>query len=124
MYLLKLAPLVVAYAATTVSAKVDRLISRRALDKRYLDDACNYNVTIVHTNDVHSHLDEWRAGRGTDCTPGSECIAGYSRIKQKVNELRQSLRDPVFLNAGDEFQVCPISSFLYEALHKSYILFV
>lgn len=89
----------------TSFAKVDSLVSKRALEKRYVDEDGNYNITIVHTNDVHSHLDEWRAGTGTDCTPGRECISGYARIKQKVDELRESLRDPVFLNAGDEFQV-------------------
>ena len=94
-------------AIVAASAKVDSLVSKRALDKRYLDASGNYNITVVHTNDVHAHLDQWRAGRGTDCTLGSECISGYARIKQKISELRQSLQDPVFLNAGDEFQVCP-----------------
>ncbi|CCA67175.1 related to 5`-nucleotidase precursor [Serendipita indica DSM 11827] len=89
---------------TLVLAKVDSLVSERALQKRFVDANGNYNVTIVHTNDVHAHLDQWRAGRGTDCTPGSECISGYARIKQKVSELRQSIQDPIFLNAGDEFQ--------------------
>jgi 2',3'-cyclic-nucleotide 2'-phosphodiesterase (5'-nucleotidase family) len=92
-------------AIASVSPKVDSLVSKRALQRRYLDASGNYNITVVHTNDVHAHLDQWRAGRGTDCTPGSECISGYARIKQKISELRESLVDPVFLNAGDEFQV-------------------
>ncbi|KAG8820596.1 hypothetical protein FRC19_008734 [Serendipita sp. 401] len=97
--------LVLAHSALHVAwAKVDSLVSRRALDKRYVDENGNYNVTIVHTNDVHAHLDQWRAGRGTDCEPEKECIAGYARIKSKVAELRQTLQDPIFLNAGDEFQ--------------------
>ena len=62
-------------------------------------------MTFLHTNDVHAHLDEWRAGRGTDCSPNTECISGYARIKQKINEIRNSTRDVVVLNAGDEFQV-------------------
>lgn len=94
-------------AIITASAKVDSLVSKRSIEKRYLDAEGNYNITVVHTNDVHAHLDQWRAGRGTDCTPGSECISGYARIKQKISELRESLQDPVFLNAGDEFQVSP-----------------
>jgi 5'-nucleotidase len=88
-----------------VSAKVAFLVSKRALQKRYLDASGNYNITVVHTDDVHAHLDQWTAGRGTDCTPGSECIYGYARIERKISELRESLVDPVFLNAGDEFQV-------------------
>jgi 2',3'-cyclic-nucleotide 2'-phosphodiesterase (5'-nucleotidase family) len=90
---------------TAVSAKVDSLVSKRALQKRYLDASGNYNITVVHTNDVHAHLDQWSEGRGTDCTPDNECIAGYARIKHKISELRESLVDPVFLNAGDESQV-------------------
>lgn len=87
-------------------ARVDSLVSEKHLKRRYLDTSGNYNITILHTNDVHAHLDQWRAGMGTDCTATSECISGYARIKEKINELRQSLRDPVLLNAGDEFQVC------------------
>lgn len=97
--------LVPVFQSIATAAKVDSLVSERHLQKRYLDTDGNYNITIVHTNDVHAHLDQWRAGTGTDCTPTSECISGYARIKQKVNELRNSLHDPVFLNAGDEFQV-------------------
>ncbi|KAG8798765.1 hypothetical protein FRC17_007326, partial [Serendipita sp. 399] len=117
--------LVLAHSAlSSAFAKVDTLVSKRALEKRYVDENGNYNVTIVHTNDVHAHLDQlslrspppndilivfsdsirWRAGRGTDCSPNTECISGYARIKSKIAELRQTLRDPIFLNAGDEFQ--------------------
>jgi len=92
-------------AIVSVSAKVDSLVSKRALQRRYLDASGNYNITVVHTNDVHAHLDQWSAGRGTDCTPDNDCISGYARIKHKILELRKNLVDPVFLNAGDESQV-------------------
>ncbi|KZV99639.1 Metallo-dependent phosphatase [Exidia glandulosa HHB12029] len=89
--------------AAPCAAKVDRLVSSR-LSKRGLDSEGLYNVTILHTNDVHAHLDEWRAGRGTDCTEGSECIAGYARIKDKINEIRKEVPDAIVLDDGDEFQ--------------------
>jgi 2',3'-cyclic-nucleotide 2'-phosphodiesterase (5'-nucleotidase family) len=92
-------------SASSAWAKVDSLVSERYLHKRGLDASGNYNITVIHTNDVHAHLDEWRAGRGTDCTEGSECISGYARIKQKIKDLKATVTDPVVLNAGDEFQV-------------------
>lgn len=116
MRILNPAPLIAAAASAAVFAKGASLISKHALERRYLDTSGNYNVTIVHTGDVHAHLDQWRAGTGTNCVPGSECIAGYARIKQKINELRQNLRDPIFLNAGDEFQVCVDPLFLLNPL--------
>lgn len=65
------------------------------------------NITFLHLNDVHAHLDEYRAS-GTDC-PGKEdpsvaCLGGYSRILSKVNEIRAGVKDSLLLNAGDEFQ--------------------
>lgn len=90
-------------AASSAAVKVDSLVSRR-LAKRGLDAEGLYNVTILHTNDVHAHLDVWRAGRGTDCSPGSECIAGYARIKDKITELRKETPDAIVLDDGDEFQ--------------------
>ncbi|PVF98209.1 Metallo-dependent phosphatase [Serendipita vermifera] len=105
MYWITTATLAVV-TASSAWAK-DSLVSKRYLDqlqKRGLDASGNYNITVIHTNDVHSHLDEWRAGRGTDCTPGNECISGYARIKQKIKDLRETVTDPVVLNAGDEFQ--------------------
>ena len=49
----------VSLLAVPAAAKVDRLVSSR-LSKRGLDSEGLYNVTILHTNDVHAHLDEWR----------------------------------------------------------------
>lgn len=90
-------------AVPAALGKVDSLVSKR-LTKRGLDADGFYNITILHTNDVHAHLDEWRAGRGTDCSEGNECIAGYARIKTKVDEIRKNEPDVVVLDDGDEFQ--------------------
>ena len=32
------------------------------------------------------------------------CLGGYSRILSKVNEIRASVKDSLFMNCGDEFQ--------------------
>jgi 5'-nucleotidase len=44
----------------------------------------------------------------TSCKPeiGEECIGGYARVVTKVKELLEERKDlnPVYLNAGDNFQ--------------------
>lgn len=83
-----------------------RLSSSSGLAKRFIDDAGNYNITIIHVNDVHAHLDQFAAS-GMDCDPsnGKPCFGGYARIKTKVDELRGVYEDSLLINAGDEFQV-------------------
>ncbi|CAM1502710.1 Fc.00g074860.m01.CDS01 [Cosmosporella sp. VM-42] len=88
--------------ASSVFAE-DVLVSKR-LSKRFVDDNGNYNLSFFHVNDVHAHLDEYSSS-GTDCTdPAKGCYGGYARIKHKVDELRDSHPDNLWLNAGDEFQ--------------------
>ncbi|KAG8952979.1 hypothetical protein FRC04_003431 [Tulasnella sp. 424] len=84
------------------------LVSRRYSSphsKRFIDDAGRYNITILHLNDVHAHLDQFTAS-GTDCHPenGKPCYGGYARFKTKVDELRGVYKDSLLINAGDEFQ--------------------
>ncbi|RDA88771.1 hypothetical protein CP532_4144 [Ophiocordyceps camponoti-leonardi (nom. inval.)] len=86
-----------------IASADDFLFSQRLL-KRGLTDDGNYQMSFFHVNDVHGRLDQFTK-YGTDCTDGThECYGGYSRIKTKVNELRQQNPDSLFLNAGDEFQ--------------------
>lgn len=59
---------------------------------------------FFHVNDVHAHLDEYTKA-GADCKdPSKGCFGGYSRIKSKVDDLREEFPDHLWLNAGDEFQ--------------------
>ncbi|KAF4952524.1 hypothetical protein FSARC_12622 [Fusarium sarcochroum] len=81
----------------------DALYSKR-LNKRFVDDDGNYNISFFHVNDVHAHLDEF-ASSGTDCVdPKKGCYGGYARIKHTVDGLRKDHPDNLWLNAGDEFQ--------------------
>ena len=82
----------------------DVLISERRLNKRFIDDNGNYNISFYHINDVHAHLDQFAAS-GTDCTkPERGCFGGYSRVKTVINDTRPLHHDSLLLNAGDEFQ--------------------
>jgi 2',3'-cyclic-nucleotide 2'-phosphodiesterase (5'-nucleotidase family) len=93
----------VALALSLASAE-DVLVSKRALEKRQLNEQGLYNMSFFHINDVHSHLDEFRSS-GTDCEdPSDGCYGGYARIKTIIDDRRPGVGDSLFLNAGDEFQ--------------------
>ncbi|KAH6612191.1 Metallo-dependent phosphatase-like protein [Chaetomium sp. MPI-SDFR-AT-0129] len=88
----------------------DHLVSRK-LNKRFIDDAGNYNISFYHINDVHAHLDQYTSS-GTDCTdPKKGCFGGYSRVKTILKETQPSHPDSLLLNVGDEFQGTMFFSF-------------
>ncbi|KAI0551161.1 Metallo-dependent phosphatase-like protein [Xylaria curta] len=92
-------------AAVTAGASLaeDSLYSKRT-NKRFINDAGNYNISFYHINDVHAHLDQFSSS-GTDCTsPEKGCYGGYARVKSVLNETRPSHPDSLLLNVGDEFQ--------------------
>jgi 5'-nucleotidase len=39
-----------------------------------------------------------------DCKPGEECIGGYARVVTTIKELMKSEENPIYLNAGDNYQ--------------------
>jgi len=114
-----------------VSTAEDVLYSKRALEKRFIDEQGNYNMcksrdrscllqfriiacdiqpankyitAFYHINDVHAHLAEFRSS-GVECPdPGRGCFGGYARVKSVIDESRPTHNDSLFLNVGDEFQ--------------------
>ena len=95
---------------TAIAAQEDRLTSRK-LNKRFVDETGNYNISFYHINDVHAHLDQFSSS-GTDCTrPERGCYGGYSRVKTVLKETRPSHPDSLLLNVGDEFQGTMFFSF-------------
>jgi 5'-nucleotidase len=64
-------------------------------------------LTLLHTNDIHSHLEEFNRG-GTACRAtdigNNTCFGGAARIKTKVDEIRAKTKDVVLFDAGDQFQ--------------------
>ena len=63
-----------------------------------------FQLTVLHTNDLHSRFDEVTS-RGGDCEYGHECYGGVARIKYVVDQYRKKEDGLIFLNAGDFFQV-------------------
>ncbi|KAI8824929.1 Metallo-dependent phosphatase-like protein [Fimicolochytrium jonesii] len=65
------------------------------------------NMTILATNDIHAHFDEFNLG-GTDCRPkdiaANNCVGGAARIAHLVQKYRAERDNVVLLDAGDQFQ--------------------
>ena len=63
---------------------------------------------IIHTNDIHSHFDEFN-DFGADCTleqkKAKKCYGGVARLRTVVDELRQGHPETLLFDAGDQFQV-------------------
>ncbi|XP_050030472.1 protein 5NUC-like isoform X2 [Dermacentor andersoni] len=70
-------------------------------------DGTTFNLTILHTNDIHSRILE-STKRGVQCDDKarneSKCFGGVARIAELVRSLKNETQNPLFLNAGDFFQ--------------------
>ncbi|XP_077555702.1 5'-nucleotidase-like [Haemaphysalis longicornis] len=76
-------------------------------------------LTILHTNDIHSHLEESNKYGGKCFDSGKNnttCVGGVARIVTKVKELREEYPDALFMNAGDFFQGTPYYTLLKQAV--------
>ncbi|KAH6940415.1 hypothetical protein HPB50_027565 [Hyalomma asiaticum] len=64
-------------------------------------------LTILHTNDIHSHIVE-SSKYGGLCTDkdkaASQCYGGVAKITSKVKELKKKHSHALFMNAGDFYQ--------------------
>ncbi|XP_078332927.1 snake venom 5'-nucleotidase-like isoform X1 [Crassostrea virginica] len=61
-----------------------------------------FDLTILHTNDVHARIQEMNAFGG-QCS-GGDCFGGAARMKTKIEELRKEHPNTLLLDAGDQFQ--------------------
>jgi len=59
-----------------------------------------FNLTILHTNDVHSHYDEINEF-GTKCLPNQICYGGISRRATEIKRLKQKNPNTILLDGGD-----------------------
>ena len=78
----------------------------------------DFNLTILHTNDVHARLVPYGVGGTSSCVnnvnSNSVCIAGAARLSTKIKEIRSQVDNSLLLDAGDQFQ-----GTLYYNLFKS-----
>lgn len=74
----------------------------------YATCACSYNLVLLHTNDVHAHIEEmnkYASGCKDSDRDNGECYGGVARRLTKINEIRAM--DPnhtLLLDAGDQYQ--------------------
>jgi 5'-nucleotidase len=76
----------------------------------------SFQLTILHTNDFHAHVEQYNAD-GSTCEAGDTCLGGSSRLKTKIDEIRNAGKNVLLLDAGDEFQ-----GTLYYGLFKSEVI--
>ncbi|XP_013420463.1 5'-nucleotidase-like [Lingula anatina] len=66
-----------------------------------------FNLTILHTNDVHARFEQFDKYGGrcseTEAEAG-ECFGGVARRYTKIEEIRNAEQNVVLLDAGDQFQ--------------------
>ncbi|XP_063404664.1 snake venom 5'-nucleotidase-like [Mytilus trossulus] len=65
--------------------------------------ATSFNLTILHTNDVHAHYNEINTFGG-QCNNIENCYGGMARLKYKVDEIKRLYPNTLFLDAGDQYQ--------------------
>ncbi|XP_026671521.1 apyrase isoform X2 [Ceratina calcarata] len=64
-----------------------------------------FELSVVHLNDFHARFEQTGPTSGT-CHEEEEenCVGGIARISTMVNRLIAERPNPIFLNAGDNFQ--------------------
>lgn len=64
-----------------------------------------FPLTLIHINDLHARFDETNQ-KSSDCVNKPECIAGIARVYHTIKKLKKDYgsKNPLYLNAGDNFQ--------------------
>ncbi|XP_033635029.1 5'-nucleotidase-like [Asterias rubens] len=66
-----------------------------------------YDLTILHTNDVHAHFDQfdkYSTRCDDDESANGQCFGGVARTVTKVRQIRSEVDNVVLLDAGDQYQ--------------------
>ena len=91
---------------TRLSLIVAILLVFGSLPVNAQDDA-SFTLTIVHTNDTHSHIEQFDGYAGPcseEEAAAGECFGGIARRATKLTELRSTATNPILVDAGDQFQ--------------------
>ncbi|XP_077018471.1 5'-nucleotidase [Tamandua tetradactyla] len=62
-----------------------------------------WELTILHTNDLHSRLEQTSEDSGK-CVNASLCVGGVARLFTKVKQIRAAEPNVLLLDAGDQYQ--------------------
>ncbi|XP_071955329.1 snake venom 5'-nucleotidase-like [Antedon mediterranea] len=83
-----------------------------------------FNLTILHTNDVHARFEQFNKYGGdcdTDDEASGECFGGVARRATAVNQIRSERDNVIFLDAGDQFQGT-MWFYYYKGMAASYFM--
>lgn len=69
----------------------------------FIQEEGNTKITILHFNDLHSHLLPTNE-EGTECISNENCFGGIARMKSTIAEARKDNPEALLLVAGDVFQ--------------------
>ena len=69
----------------------------------FIKEQQNTKITILHFNDLHSHLLPTNE-EGTECINNENCFGGIARMKSAIQEVRKDNPEALLLVAGDVFQ--------------------
>ncbi|XP_004673718.1 PREDICTED: 5'-nucleotidase [Condylura cristata] len=65
--------------------------------------AAPWELTILHTNDLHSRLEQ-TSQDSSKCVNASLCVGGVARLHTKVQQIRKKEPHVLLLDAGDQYQ--------------------
>ncbi|XP_044145289.1 5'-nucleotidase [Bufo gargarizans] len=65
--------------------------------------SASFEITILHTNDVHARIEQTNRDSGK-CGDPTNCYGGVARRLTKIKEIRASHKNVLLLDGGDQFQ--------------------
>ncbi|XP_056419231.1 5'-nucleotidase [Hyla sarda] len=65
--------------------------------------SASFQITILHTNDVHARVEQTNRDSGK-CGNPADCYGGVARRLTKIKEIRASHQNVLLLDGGDQFQ--------------------
>ena len=89
------------------SNKVIRFYNFVLILDLYLSSALCFELTLLHTNDVHARIEEADVYGGTCSSEDSKagkCYGGVARRKTVIDEIRRNQSNVLLLDGGDQFQ--------------------
>ena len=98
------------YFIKTTSASA-LFLGSPSLGYSLFSDKPRKHITILHTNDVHSHIDPFELNAGEKANKG-----GVARRAAVINKIREENPNTLLLDAGDIFQGTPYFNFYGGAL--------
>ncbi|XP_077145899.1 5'-nucleotidase [Ranitomeya variabilis] len=65
--------------------------------------SASFQITILHTNDVHARIEQTNKDSGK-CGDPADCYGGVARRLTKIKEIRASHNNVLLLDGGDQYQ--------------------